>query len=167
MLHLGGVAASPEVGEAQAKQVLASGAAFDMFVRLVEAQGGDTSVLHFPEQRAHASAAEVLLAPDSAHGYVAEQDALQLGHAAVALGAGRLHKDDSIDLTAGMRLHVKPGDAVEPGQPLVTMFTKKTAELPELKARILAAFRFSESAPASKPLLIDRYADGAWERSSA
>ena len=40
-------------------------------------------------------------------------DALLVGRTAVALGAGRDKKGDPVDLSAGILLHKKPGDAVQ------------------------------------------------------
>ena len=47
-------------------------------------------------------------------GFVPSLDALLVGRTAVALGAGRDKKGDAVDLSAGILLHKKPGDASAP-----------------------------------------------------
>ncbi len=162
MLHLGGVAASPEAGRWQAQDAIASGQAFDKFVELVEAQHGDPSVLTDPASRADAAPAADVRAPDHARGYVADLDALALGYTAVALGAGRRTKEDVVDPTAGIVLHKKPGDAVTPGEVLAHLYTQKTDELAPFSASIQAAYTFSETQPAPPPMLLDRYTKAGW-----
>ncbi len=161
MLHLGGVAASPEAGRGQAQDAIASGQAFDKFVELVEAQYGDPSVLYDPASHAAAPAADVR-APDHARGYVADLDALALGYTAVALGAGRRTKEDRVDPTAGLVLHKKPGDAVAPGEVLAQLYTKKTDEIDLFSASVQAAYRFSDTQPPPARMLLDRYTKAGW-----
>ena len=54
-------------------------------------------------------------------GYVQSLDALLVGRTAVALGAGRDKKGDAVDLSAGILLHKKPGDAVGAGEPIMEL----------------------------------------------
>ena len=48
-------------------------------------------------------------------------DALLVGRAAVALGAGRDKKSDPVDLSAGILLHKKPGEPVAAGEPVMEL----------------------------------------------
>ncbi len=160
MLHLGGVATSPEAGRRRAQDAIASGQAFDKFVELVEAQHGDPSVLTDPAS--HAAPAADVRAPDHARGYIADLDALAVGYTAVALGAGRRTKEDVVDPTAGIVLHKKPGDAVTPGEVLAHLYTKKTDEIAPFAASIQAAYTFSDTQPAPPPMLLDRYTKAGW-----
>src|SRR5690606_36316249 len=114
MLYLGAAADSPAAGRLRAQEAIDSGAAFEKLVALVEAQGGDASVLDDPDRRDGITPVEVRAGAD-AHGYVAALDALALGRLAVRLGAGRLRKEDPVDPLAGLILQRKPGDAVAPG----------------------------------------------------
>ena len=162
MLHLGGVAASPEAGRRQAQDAIDSGRAFDKFVELVEAQHGDPSVLVDPGSRAGAIPTAEVRAPDHAHGYVADLDALALGYTAVALGAGRRTKEDRVDPTAGIVLHKKPGEAVAPGEVLAHLYTKKTDEIDRFSASTQAAYTFSDTQPPPARMLLDRYTKAGW-----
>ncbi len=162
MVHLGGQAASPEEGRHKAQEALDSGKAFDMFVKLVEAQHGDTAVLYDPASRPGAVPAGDVRAPDHAEGYVADLDALALGLAAVGLGAGRRTKEDVVDPTAGITLLKKPGDPIAPGDVLATVYTTNTAEVASSSATIQAAYTFSDTPPSETPMLLDRYTKDGW-----
>jgi pyrimidine-nucleoside phosphorylase len=162
MLHLGGVAETPEAGREQAQQAIDSGAAFDKFVALVAAQGGDTDVLHDPSERKNTDPAADVRAPDDASGYVADLNALALGHAAVALGAGRRVKEEDVNPTAGIVLLKKPGDPIAPGEVLARLYTRKTNDLAAFIETVRAAYTFAEQAPEPASLLMDRYTVEGW-----
>ncbi|MDZ4700557.1 MAG: thymidine phosphorylase [Rhodothermales bacterium] len=162
MLHLGEVAGSPEDGAEMARQAIASGAALDRFVRLIEAQGGDASVVDRPDYRYPGAPAIVVSAPPDWQGYVNDVDALAFGQAAVALGAGRLRKEDRVDPAAGLVLHAPPGAPIVPGEPLLTLFTHREAQVDAVRQHLLGAFTIGPAPVTSPKLLMDRYAGGSW-----
>ncbi len=99
---------------------LTDGSAMDVWNRMVRAQGGDPSAA-LPVAR-HA---EVVRA--EADGVITRLDALGVGVAAWRLGAGRARKEDPVSAGAGVMLHVKPGDPVSKGDPVMTLHTDETA----------------------------------------
>ncbi|MEM1127317.1 MAG: thymidine phosphorylase [Bacteroidota bacterium] len=163
MLYLGGRADSWQAGRTLAEQAIADGRAFDKLVEITEAQGGDVSMLHNPEQRPGAAPVAEVVAPPEAEGHVADLDALALGWAAVDLGAGRRTKEDRVDPTAGITLCKKPGDSVQPGEVLALLHGRRAAEHEPLRHAVLQAFRFAEEPRPQRPRLLDRYADGQWQ----
>ena len=164
MLHLGGVEASPAAGFVRAKTVLQSGAAFDLFAEMVERQGGDPSVLDQPELREGAAPVGEVTAPQEVAPYVATLDARAIGQVATRMGAGRTRKEEVVDPTAGITLLKKPGDAVQPGEPLARLHTRKVEALPDFEQAVLAAFSFSDDPPTPRPLLMDRYTVRGWKQ---
>ncbi|HYQ25638.1 MAG TPA: thymidine phosphorylase, partial [Polyangiaceae bacterium] len=102
MLLLGKVERSLPGAQARLERALADGSAFDRFVRMVEAHGGDVRAVEHPERLTRAKAKVEVLAPST--GYVSECDAYALGLSAVALGAGRLRADQAVDASAGIEL---------------------------------------------------------------
>jgi pyrimidine-nucleoside phosphorylase len=162
MLHLGGVASTPRAGREQARRAIASGAAFEKFVELVEAQGGDTAFLEAPHTRPDAEPAGDVRAADGTEGYVEAIDALALGRTVVRLGAGRTRKEDPVDPTAGLVLCKKPGDAVRGGDVLARLYTRKTEDRPAFVEAVRRAFRVAPTPPARSPLLLGRYARSGW-----
>lgn len=59
--------------------------------------------------------------PAKETGYVTKIEADDVGVAAMLLGAGRATKESTIDLSVGLVLHKKVGDAVQKGESLVTI----------------------------------------------
>ncbi|MEC7947574.1 MAG: thymidine phosphorylase, partial [Myxococcota bacterium] len=103
------------IGDPRAAEVLASGAAWPRFERMVRAQGGDpTSPL-----RGRGCEEFVLEAP--ADGILECVDALGVGRAAFVLGAGRRRAADPVHPGVGVRVHATPGEPVVRGQPLLTL----------------------------------------------
>ena len=167
MLVLGGVATDTDDGARRFDAVIADGSAFETFVRLAAAQGGDVSVLERPGEREGYAAAHIVRVPDGAAGpLVAGYDSRALGWLTVDMGAGRRVKEDAVDPTAGLLLHRRAGDEVRPGDALATLYTRRTDRLADFDAAFLAATTFGESAPAPGPLVVDRF-DGAWRSGTA
>ncbi|HCR49391.1 MAG TPA: thymidine phosphorylase [Bacteroidetes bacterium] len=156
MLCLGGVAETPEAGCEMAQEVVANGKAFDKFLKIVQAQGGDPRALEDTNAYPNLAPAYDIYASDTAMGYVQEVDALTIGKTAVLTGAGRMKKEDPVDPGAGIYLHCKPGSEVHPGMRLATLYTHKTDDVPTLQHAVISAYRFGEERPAPAPLLIQR-----------
>jgi thymidine phosphorylase len=88
-------------------------------------------------------------------GYVSALSAIDVGNAAVHLGAGRRTKEDEIDHAVGIIVRAKRGDRVEAGQTLAEIHARTEAEA-ELGAReVLAAYEISDVAPAARPVLLE------------
>jgi thymidine phosphorylase len=68
-------------------------------------------------------------------------------------GGGRRRLEDRIDHSVGLRIHVKIGDQVNAGDPLVTAYYNDESKFEEMSARLRAAYRIEESAPKSEPLI--------------
>lgn len=160
MLWLGNVASSPQEGERQARQVLASGAAFQKMLELVERQGGDVRVIEDISAREGAHAVAHVTA--HASGYIVGIDALAIGKTAVALGAGRVKKEETVDPTAGITLHKKPGDLVEAGNVLASIHTTRHQAIPACQTAIQSAFTISETTYRHQSMLLDRYTIDGW-----
>jgi pyrimidine-nucleoside phosphorylase len=159
MLALGGVADTPQAGVEQARRALAAGLAFETFVELVEAQGGDLAFLDDPDRLMGAPVAKVE-APSDVAGVVTAIDALALGHAAVALGAGRQKKEDAVDPQAGYVLLKTVGDAVAPGEPLAYVYASDPARADA--GAVLRAFAFGPAAPPPAARVLDRFDGARW-----
>jgi pyrimidine-nucleoside phosphorylase len=151
MLLMAGVATEPSEARERLRQAIETGAAFEKLAEVVEAQGGDPGVLADPRQLPRAPHEHVIAADRS--GYVVRCDALDIGVAAMRLGAGRETKEDSIDPGVGITVCVELGNAVDAGQPMAAL---RYAEEPRLlRALTLLEGAFSvEAEPAETPPLI-------------
>ena len=164
MLHLGEAAESPAAGRRMAEVALRDGWAAGVLRELVQAQGGDDTVLDDPD-RLHGEPVATVEAPDAAAaGVVSAIDAYEIGLAAVALGAGRARKEDAVDPKAGFVLLKKTGEAVAPGEPIAHVYASDAGRADA--GRVAAAFSFAEAAPAAGPMVLDRYDGTAWAEGS-
>jgi thymidine phosphorylase len=102
------------IGDPRAEAVLASGAAYERFCRMVRAQGGDPAA---PLRGLDGVRERVVCAEHS--GALRRLDALGLGQAAVLLGAGRQRQGEAVHPGVGLLLLAKEGERVEAGQPLI------------------------------------------------
>jgi len=162
MIALGGRANTPEEGRSRAREAIESGAALDQFRALVEAQNGDPSVVDHPDDRPNSAPIAEVTAPPEANGYVADLDALSIGQAAVALGAGRQTKGESVDPVAGLTCLKKPGDSVEKGDVLARLHAGGDPDLEAVRASVREAYTFTQAPPSSAPALTARYDAEGW-----
>jgi len=133
------------------QEAIASGRALDVFRRFIAAQGGDANVCDdyslLPASRHH----EDFVAPASGH--VERIDSFEVGMAAIDTGAGRRRKEDAVAHGAGFIFHANVGDAVEKGQPLLTIHSDRPDTLPAVRERLLAAIRIGQR-PVARPKMI-------------
>lgn len=130
---------------------IADGSAFIKFCEMVEAQGGDTSVLRDTSKFKTAPIIEELTSPFS--GYITSMDTEAIGLASVVLGAGRVTKDSPVDHQAGILLKRKTGDFVKQGETLAVFHTSRAELLQEARERFLSAIVASAAKPEPKPLI--------------
>ncbi len=150
MLLLGKRATSMDQARKMAKSALDTGLGLKYLKMLVEAQGGDVSVIDHPEKLQQAPIKSIFEAPST--GYVHEVNAQLVGESAVLLGAGRTKKDDPIDLAVGISVLVKVGDFVEEGQPLFIINAHDEKSLAEGVAHLERAVRIGEDEHEPLPL---------------
>jgi thymidine phosphorylase len=142
MLALAGLDGGPDPADA-----LASGAALDVWRRMVRAQGGDPDA-PLPAAR-HT---ETVAAP--AGGFVRRLDARAVGIAAWRLGAGRARQDESVSAGAGVRWHAAPGERVVAGQVLFELSADDPDRFPAARAALADSVEIGPSAPAGRRLVL-------------
>lgn len=153
MIWIGGRAESFEEGKETARQVLSDGRALEKFRQMVRCQGGDDRIVEEPERMGSSRYSRDVLAGRT--GFIAETDTREIGRASQHLGAGRLRKEDEIDFTAGIRMHVRIGDSVQEGDVLATLYGADSRRLEEAEIIMEAAIRISAE-PATPPKLIQK-----------
>ena len=154
MLQLGGVAAGDHEAREKMRAAIASGRAAEVMERMIAAQGGDPGVVRDPGKLVMAP---VVVPIEASHAGVVEGiDALEIGLAGVAMGAGRTRADQKVDPAVGIELGVARGDRVERGAELARLFVRKAADAEVVRARVRGAFRIGEHAAAAVPLVLGR-----------
>ena len=99
---------------------LQNGAGLAKLRELIVAQGGKGQVVDDTSLLGSARFTYDIRA--SKAGYIAHMNTEDCGFASVMLGAGRIVKDGPIDMTAGIVMHKKTGDAVVTGDVLATLY---------------------------------------------
>ena len=99
---------------------LQNGAGLAKLRELIVAQGGKGQVVDNTSLLGSARFTYDIRA--SKAGYIAHMNTEDCGIASVMLGAGRIVKDGPIDMTAGIVMHKKTGDAVVTGDVLATLY---------------------------------------------
>ena len=151
MLLLGKKVESISEGMRIIQQGLDSGEGFRKFVDMVKMQGGDLSVVENPNT--YPLPRQAISVASLCSGYVASLDAMQIGLLAMALGAGRVQKEDTVYPGAGILFHKKTGDPIEKGDLLATLYTNKQEDLDAFRTRLLSAYTFSEAPPVQSRLI--------------
>ena len=162
MLVLAGVAARPGEGYTLARSALEDGRAADLMRRVIEAQGGNPNVIDDAALLPQAELRVVLSAESD--GFVGEMDVRAIGEAAVAMGAGRVALDSTIDPAVGFHITAKPGDSVAAGQPLATIFGRTTESAEQARQALRTAMPIVPVQLEALPLVSHRVtADGTEE----
>jgi thymidine phosphorylase len=153
MLILGGVSRDEISARAKLDSVLESGAALEKFREMVVAQGGDARVVDDYGTLPQAQIVEDVVAPSDAAGFVSRVDALKVGHAAMALGAGRENAQSKVDHAVGITDLVKIGEAVTPGARLARIHANDPDRLATAREILLSGIEFATSASVPEPLI--------------
>jgi len=151
MIHLGGRAATPGAGRVLAETTLEDGSALSVFFKMIEAQGGDTSVFADPAAFHQPGTTQVLKA--WATGHIAAMDTTKLGWAVQRTGAGREKAGEPVDPHAGIEFHARRGAHVEQGQPIATLYATTEAMLAEPIELLRQAILIAPEPPTAVPLI--------------
>src|SRR5688500_15024291 len=153
LLVMAGSVQSPDEGKSRLLAVLESGEGLETFRRFVANQGGD---LAFIDDLSILPQAPVRVDIESGQrGYISSVDAEALGRASVEIGAGRPVKGAPINHAVGFVLHKKPGDAVEMGEPLLTIHAQDHASAQSVGPVIQNAFQIGPDRPALSATVIE------------
>lgn len=153
MLYLAGKGAWEECRK-MAEQAVADGSALERLIAMVEAQGGDASVIRDTSKFASAPFEREVCAKEG--GYITHMNTEMCGIASSLLGAGRVTKESSIDYTAGIALKKKVGDRVEKGEALAVLYTSQEKLFAAAEEELLKAITIGSQQPEPEPLIYAR-----------
>ncbi|MFN6007082.1 MAG: thymidine phosphorylase [Paracoccaceae bacterium] len=153
-LALAGLASDAADGEGRIAQALESGAAAEIFGRMVVAQGGPADfVERWPDRLP--SAPVMLEVPALADGYVAQIDGEALGLAVVHLGGGRLREGDRVNPSVGLSDLAGIGEEAGAGVPLA-MVHAVTEDAAKAAVKAVQAAYVIAAAPPDEPPLVQK-----------
>ncbi len=136
-------------GRERAVAAVADGSALALYERWIAAQGGD------PAEDALPAAPVVRGVEAPRAGYVGAIGAVDVGMAALRLGAGRQTKDDDIDHAVGVLCLRKRGDRVKPGETLAEVHAQDDESAARAADDVVAAYTFADDAPAPTPIVLE------------
>ena len=153
MLYLAGIG-DMETCTSKVKEALENGTALQKFVEMVEAQGGDSSVIKDTDKFETASIVKEVLSPYD--GYITFMDTKECGIASCILGAGRETKEDVIDYSAGIVLKKKTGDKISKGDVLAVLYGNKEEKMLPAEEQFLRALKVDTEKPEEAKLVYAR-----------
>lgn len=149
MLMLAGRAADEKEARALMEGVIEDGSALDKFAQFVRAQGGDAAPVYDTSLLPVAGKTLEVTAKES--GYVHRILAEDIGIACMTLGGGRETKESAIDLSVGIILEKKNGDAVSDGEVLATIYGNDDAKMQAAYEKIAHAYEIAKEPAAFVP----------------
>ena len=151
MLMLAGQAADEKEARALMEGVIEDGSALDKFAKFVRAQGGDAAPVYDTSLLPVAGKTLEVTAKES--GYVHRILAEDIGIACMTLGGGRETKESAIDLSVGIILEKKNGDAVSDGEVLATIYGNDDAKMQAAYEKIAHAYEIAKEPAAFVPVV--------------
>lgn len=151
MLMLAGRAADEKEARALMEGVIEDGSALDKFAQFARAQGGDAAPVYDTSLLPVAGKTLEVTAKES--GYVHRILAEDIGIACMTLGGGRETKESAIDLSVGIILEKKNGDAVSDGEVLATIYGNDDAKMQAAYEKIAHAYEIAKEPAAFVPVV--------------
>ncbi len=156
-LALGGLAADAADGAGRIAQALESGAAAEIFGRMVAAQKGPSDfVERWPDRLP--SAPVVREIPSLDDGWIVRVDGEALGHAVVHLGGGRLREGDRVNPSVGLSDLIGLAEEIGAGVPLGMVHAASEEAAQAAIRAVQAAYVVGNSAPEDPTLILMRIA---------
>ena len=152
MVLMADKAATSTEAERLVRRALSSGEGLAKFQQMVARQGGDASVVDDPTRLALASGREIVRAARA--GYVTGLDAMLVGRAAAALGAGRATADDRVDHGVGIKVLATLGALVRAGEPILELYHRDGLGLRDAVDLAGQAIELGAAPPMAQPLMV-------------
>src|SRR4051812_1777463 len=154
MLVLAEAAPDQEAARRMMEIAIGTGRAAEHFQKIIAAQGGNPAVVDDPALLPQSREVELFVAPR--RGFVARVEPKAVGRGVTALGGGRTTMHDTLDLSVGFVITARPGDWVEQGEPLATIFAHDRAGVEAGRAAIRGAIVIADEADPPMPLVSHR-----------
>jgi pyrimidine-nucleoside phosphorylase len=152
MVVLAGRAPTLQEAGGQVRTALESGLGLARFRQMIARQGGDPLVVDDPSRLDVAPARELVRAPRA--GYLTGLDAMLIGQAAAALGAGRATAEDRIDHGVGIRVLASLGTLLRAGEPVLEIIHRDGRGLSEARHLAGQAVELGGAPPVPQPLVV-------------
>jgi pyrimidine-nucleoside phosphorylase len=154
MLVLANVAPDIDAARSDLQDAIVTGRAAQHFQKIIEAQGGNPGVVDDPAALPQAAECELFQAPR--RGFIARVEPKTIGRGIIEMRGGRTRVDDVIDPSVGFVITARPGDWVEAGEPLATIFARDRSGIASGRQTLRSAIHIGEEAEPPLPLISHR-----------
>lgn len=151
MLIAGHIATDEAEAREMLQDAITSGKALDKLREFISAQGGDASLVDYPDLLPKAQYVEEILSP--VDGYIEQIVCDEIGICSLILGGGRETKESEIDLSVGLILHKKKGEYVKAGESLAAIHGNDLDKIAIAKERFLNAYTIKNDKTEPKKLV--------------
>ena len=141
ILKLAGKGEDIKKNKIEIENCVNSGKAYKKFVELIHRQGGDISYCENTEKFEKARYQESITFEE---GYISKIDAEKIGKIACYLGAGRIKKEDKIDMSAGIIVNKKVGDYIKKEDIVATLYSNSKEKIEEAREMIKQAITITD-----------------------
>jgi thymidine phosphorylase len=155
LLTQGGLAPDEETAGADAQRALESGAAAEVFARMVAALGGPADLLERPDDHLAQAPVQRAVLGD---GIVTGMDCRAVGLVITGLGGNRARETDAIDPAVGLTNIARVGERLGPGRPLAIVHARDETGAEAAERALRAAVETGEEAPPARPVVAGRIA---------
>lgn len=154
MLVLAGVAKDVDGARRELVTSIETGRAAEHFQKIIEAQGGNPGVVEDPAILPQAAECEIFAAPR--RGFVARIEPRTIGRGIIEMGGGRTKVEDHLEPGVGFVITARPGDWVETGEAMATIFARDRAGIASGRQALRSAFVIADEAEPPLPLISHR-----------
>ena len=130
-----------------------SGKALKKLELMISAQGGNKAVIN--DYSLFGKAKELIEVKAEKSGYIKAIDALKIGEASGILGAGRIKKEDDVDLVVGIDVLKKVGDYVTKGDLIARIYANDKGKKEALEI-VKSSFEYSKEKVKPRKLILGK-----------
>lgn len=153
LLQMTNTCTSKKEAYAKIDEVLDNKNALNQLKLMIKYQGGNPDVVDdyslFPQAK------KVIEIKSASSGYVSKIQTKQIGIAAMTLGAGRLTKDDNIDLAVGVKILKHVGDYVNQGDVIALAYVNDLG-VDKINDEVQKAYEFTSNPFEKEDVILDR-----------
>jgi len=129
---------------AMAEKAVSDGSALAVLRETIKLQGGDERVCDDTSLLPQAEFTYTVRAVERMR--IVSIDSEEIGMTSLMLGAGRVSKDEAIDMSAGIVMHCRAGDVVGADDPIMTLYSTVCSDFSDAAVRALNAVKTSGEA---------------------
>lgn len=129
---------------AMAEKAVSDGSALAVLRETIKLQGGDERVCDDTSLLPQAEFTYTVRAVERMR--IVSIDSEEIGMTSLMLGAGRVSKDEAIDMSAGIVMHCSAGDVVGADDPIMTLYSTVCSDFSDAAVRALNAVKTSGEA---------------------